>query len=107
AATHGAIVVLPVPGGPHRTIECGAPEASETRSGAWGAVSWGWPTTSSSVRGRIRSASGAIFWLAEAPRVSCRSTHITVPGAPAGPTRPTELTVCLQGSQWRYYRVAT
>ena len=36
-ATRRASVVLPVPGGPHRIIECGRPDSSARRSGAPGA----------------------------------------------------------------------
>ena len=55
-----ASVVLPLPGGPHRMSECEparldhlAQHAARGRAGA------SWPTNSSSVRGRMRSASGA------------------------------------------------
>ena len=57
-----AIVVLPVPGGPHRMTDAApfAPESSDARvrSGDPGPSRWRWPTISSSVRGRIRTASG-------------------------------------------------
>jgi hypothetical protein len=54
-----AIVVLPVPGGPHSTTDSGASPSTSRRSGAPRASRCAWPTTSSSVRGRIRTASGA------------------------------------------------
>ena len=59
AASSRASVVLPVPGGPQSTSEGREPDSSSERSGAPGATRWRCPTTSSSVRGRIRSASGA------------------------------------------------
>ena len=54
-----ASVVLPVPGGPHRMIDCSRSRSMASRSGLPGASSSSWPTNSSKVRGRIRSASGA------------------------------------------------
>ncbi len=62
-----ASVVLPVPGGPHRMIDCSRSRSIASRSGRPGARISSWPTTSSSVRGRMRSASG-------------------VPGAPPAPS---------------------
>ena len=59
SASRRASVVLPVPGGPHRIIECSAPCSSARRNDRPGPVSCGWPTTSSRLRGRMRSASGA------------------------------------------------
>ena len=58
AAISRASVVLPVPGGPHRIIECRARAAMASYSGLPGASSCRWPTYSSSTRGRMRSASG-------------------------------------------------
>src|SRR5215831_20494202 len=58
SAISRARVVLPEPGGPQRIIECGLPDANATASGLPGASSWRCPTTSASVFGRSRSASG-------------------------------------------------
>ena len=58
SAIKRASVVLPTPGGPHRIIECGRPDSNATRSGLPGPSKCGCPTTSSIVRGRMRSASG-------------------------------------------------
>ena len=55
-----ASVVLPVPGGPHRMIDCSRSRSIASRSGLPGASSSSWPTNSSNVRGRMRSASGAV-----------------------------------------------
>src|SRR3954447_2156888 len=60
-----AIVVLPVPGGPHRSSDMDWSPSTSWRSGAPGARSWTCPTSSSSVRGRIRTASGVAAWAAE------------------------------------------
>ena len=59
SAISRASVVLPTPGGPHRIIECGLPDANATASGFPGASRCRWPITSSMVFGRRRSASGA------------------------------------------------
>ena len=48
-ATKRASVVLPVPGGPHRIIECGRPASSARRNGAPGPSRCDWPTYSSSI----------------------------------------------------------
>ena len=59
-----ASVVLPVPGGPQRISELGpagpvaSVPAASWRSGEPGPSRCCWPTTSSRVRGRIRTASG-------------------------------------------------
>ena len=53
-----AIVVLPVPGGPQRITEERRSPSISARSGRPGASRSRWPTTSSSVRGRSRAASG-------------------------------------------------
>ncbi len=53
-----ASVVLPQPGGPHRIIECTCPDSTARRSALPGASRRRWPTISSRVRGRMRSASG-------------------------------------------------
>src|SRR5690606_35189431 len=58
AATSRARVVLPVPGGPHCTMECGLPARMAARSGLSGPSKCAWPTYSSRLRGRMRSASG-------------------------------------------------
>ena len=58
-AIRRAMVVLPVPGGPQRMIDCSVSRSMAARNGRSGASSSRWPTSSSKVRGRIRSASGA------------------------------------------------
>src|SRR2546425_3987378 len=58
SAISRASEVFPDPGGPHRIIECGLPDANATASGLPGPNRWRWPTTSSIVFGRSRSASG-------------------------------------------------
>ena len=57
--TSRASVVFPVPGGPYRITDAAAPPSTNLRSGLPGASKWSCPTTSSSVIGRIRTASGA------------------------------------------------
>jgi hypothetical protein len=57
-AINRASVVLPQPGGPHRIIEPISSRAICVRSGLPGPSSASWPTNSSIVRGRMRSASG-------------------------------------------------
>ncbi len=58
-AMRRASVVLPTPGGPHRIIEWGLPARRATRMGLPSASRCCWPTISSMVFGRRRSASGA------------------------------------------------
>ena len=58
-ATRRAMVVLPVPGGPHSTTDESRSASMSTRSGRPGPRSCSWPTTSSRDRGRRRAASGA------------------------------------------------
>ena len=70
------MVVLPTPGGPHSTNEARVPRASMRVSVPSGPSRWSWPTTSSSERGRRRSASGRA--VEAAPAVS---------GGVAGPNR--------------------
>ncbi len=74
-----ARVVLPVPGGPHRITEegpAGPPEPSPTsrRSGEPDFSRCCWPTTSSRVRGRIRTArglaAGSFSWRSSAAAVN-------------------------------------
>jgi hypothetical protein len=57
-----AMVVLPVPGGPHSSRVSGWSASMTWRSGDPAASRCSWPTSSSSVRGRIRTASGADEW---------------------------------------------
>src|SRR5262249_31624590 len=57
-AMRRASVVLPVPGGPQKMSECSCPERIALESALPGPRRWRWPTNSSSVRGRMRSASG-------------------------------------------------
>ena len=53
------MVVLPVPGGPHKMMECGRPAATMRPKGPSGGPSkWSWPTTSARALGRKRSARG-------------------------------------------------
>src|SRR6266446_807964 len=58
-AMRKASVVLPVPGGPQRIMEWSCPSSSARRRTLPGPIRCCWPTTSSRVRGRMRSASGA------------------------------------------------
>ena len=58
-ATSIASAVLPVPGGPYSSIEDTPPPSTSRRNGAPGPSRARCPTTSSRVRGRIRTASGA------------------------------------------------
>src|ERR671911_768630 len=53
-----ASVVLPVPGGPNRIMECGRPDSIAVRSAEPSPRRCSWPANSSRVRGRIRAASG-------------------------------------------------
>ena len=55
-----ASVVLPTPGGPQKIIELASSRSICTRSGLPGPTRCSWPTNSSRLRGRMRSASGAI-----------------------------------------------
>src|SRR6266542_621858 len=73
-AMRKATVVLPVPGGPQRIIECRRPSSSARRSTLPGPIRCCWPTTSSRLRGRIRSASGAGGDVPGETGVSNRST---------------------------------
>ena len=57
-AMRRASVVLPVPGGPQRINECSCPASMLAESGFPEPSRWRWPTNSSTVRGRIRSACG-------------------------------------------------
>ena len=51
-------MVFPLPGGPQKIIEPGTPRSIASRSGLPGASRCSCPTNSSSVRGRMRAASG-------------------------------------------------
>ena len=73
-----ARVVLPVPGGPHSSSDIGASLSMSLRNGVPAAVRCRWPTTSSSVRGRIRTASGAAF---SAARSSASSNKLSTPSS--------------------------
>ena len=95
SATSRATVVLPVPGGPKKIIERTVPVSMATRSGAPSPSRWRCPTTSSSLRGRMRAASGA-FCERSAPRPelkrSCsmpgfyqRTRSVPEPGRTDGP----------------------
>ncbi len=59
-ATIRASVVLPDPGGPYRTIENGRPSSIARRSALPSPSTCSWPTSSATVRGRIRAGSGAV-----------------------------------------------
>ena len=58
--TREAIVVLPVPGGPHRITEAAPDPSMSRRRGDPGATRSACPTSSERSRGRIRTASGAV-----------------------------------------------
>jgi hypothetical protein len=58
AATRWAMVVLPVPGGPHRITDIGLVAVTSWRSGLPGASRCSWPTSSSRPAGRMRTGSG-------------------------------------------------
>ncbi len=58
-ATSRAMVVLPVPGGPHRMTDDSRSASINVRSGRPAPSRSSWPTTSSRVVGRSRAASGA------------------------------------------------
>ena len=79
SAISRASVVLPVPGGPQRIIECSRPDSKATRSGLPGPSRCCWPITSSSVFGRSRSASGA------APEESAKGSSSELGGKGARP----------------------
>ena len=84
-------MVLPVPGGPCSSTDAAAPPSTRRRSGAPGRSRCACPTTSSSDRGRIRTASGAVAAGAASAggSGSCRSNRpsvlIAVQPATAGP----------------------
>lgn len=78
--TRLASVVLPVPGGPYSSTDAGAAPSTSRRSGAPSRSRCCWPTTSSSVRGRIRTASGELAGSA------CGSTRLDPVGSGGGPT---------------------
>ena len=67
-----ASVVFPVPGGPHSTTDMPASFSASLRSGVPSPVRCRWPITSSRVRGRIRTASGAAARAASSPAASKR-----------------------------------
>src|SRR5690606_30963584 len=76
-------VVLPVPGGPHRISDIGASLSTSRRSGVSGPSKCRWPTTSSRVRGRIRTASGSRT--RRAPGSAAESNRLsTTPTLPSG-----------------------
>jgi len=84
SATIRASVVFPLPGGPWRIIECGWPSWIACRSAEPGASRRSWPTNSSSVRGRIRVASGA----------SGSATRPAAAGASSSPNKRSMSQVC-------------
>ena len=77
-----ASVVLPVPGGPHSSSDMGASLSISLRNGVPWPVRCRCPITSSTVRGRIRTASGAA---ASAAACSASSNRLSdcPPGSPA------------------------
>src|SRR5262249_39769575 len=85
-----ASVVFPVPGGPHRMSDSRRPAASRSLSPRPGPSRWRCPTNSSTVRGRMRSASGARPGFAAAPGArenssDCRGIRVRLAHAsPAG-----------------------
>ena len=83
-ATTVARVVLPVPGGPHRTIEDRRSDSIRARSGAPGPSRCRCPTISSRRRGRIRAANGA-FCASRSRRAA--SNKSSGGPAPRGPER--------------------
>ena len=82
AAITRASVVLPVPGGPHRMIDRRRSCSIASRSGRPGASSASWPTKSSRVRGRMRSASGASRSVGGVAGGSSANRSIRVPRVP-------------------------
>ena len=58
-AVSRASVVLPTPGGPQKIMECGLPDSKASRKGLPAPKRCDCPTTSSRLRGRNNSASGA------------------------------------------------
>ena len=87
-AERRARVVLPTPGGPHKIIECGLPEANARLSGLPAANKWVWPITSSIVFGRKASANGGGGVLSKRPLIdqSCldKENHNGRPGQAGG-----------------------
>ncbi len=60
SASRRASVVLPTPGGPHRTIETSRPRSTMRRSAPRSPTSGSWPTNSARSRGRRRAARGSV-----------------------------------------------
>ena len=67
--------LLPTPGGPTGSSECSRPVSKAVRSGFARAERCCWPITSSSVRGRRRSASGASAAARPEPGHASASVH--------------------------------
>ena len=89
AASRRPIVVLPVPGGPHRMADRTVPAAAMAAIGPSPSTRCACPTTSASVRGRIRSASGRSGAAASSPAAPNRSVSARPPAARrAGCRRP-------------------
>ncbi len=87
-ATNRASVVLPVPGGPHRIIECRLRPSIRRRSGFPGASRCDCPTNSSRLVGRMRSASGRTPPDAAAEFRSARATSPACRASSRGPAPP-------------------
>ena len=85
--TIAAIVVLPVPGGPHSSSDIDWSPSISRRSGEPAARSCCWPTSSSIVRGRMRTASGAEAWVL-APSDPAPGMAVLVTGEGAGCPAP-------------------
>ena len=70
-----AKVVFPTPGGPHKIMECGLPEAKVRLSGLPSASKCDWPMTSAIVLGRNASAKGGGGLLANRPFINDLCLH--------------------------------
>ena len=58
-AMRRASVVLPLPGGPQKSMLNSSPRSTAARNTLPGPTTWSCPTNSASERGRMRAASGA------------------------------------------------
>ncbi len=74
--------VLPLPGGPQRMSEGMVSPSSARRSTVPGPTARSWPANSSSVRGRIRAASGVVDRAAAAPASPAGAAASAAGGAP-------------------------
>ena len=85
-ATANASVVLPVPGGPQKMAELSRSCSTSRRSGRPGPTRCACPTTSSSVRGRKRAASGAC-WRSRSAAAELNRSSLTTSSAPTDSQR--------------------